>query len=521
MGEHGEQGDGGLVLQRAGQQQMGEGALGGRAQPLAAGIIHMNVPARQLRPHPRRQSAVGGDQRGGLGGGLQGLAHEERDGQRLLSIIGGLDEGHALQRQRHAAGRHALVEGAPGVGGVGGAQGLAEQPAPRLQGRVGHADLDHILAGSADGLQQLVQGHLRMARAGLHAPGRIAGQRGPGLVIQPGVEAGQHHSAHGRAGEGGQQAGGGAVGAGGADGHHGLVSPRRQPCDFAIDEADLPLGPVHALDLAQMLGPDGGGDAQELEGQLPVTVEFPGRDGLELRPVHALDGHLVHKARQIAREPPGMGGAGRDQGGGARSVALGAAQARGPGEDQPRQIKAALHLADGLGQIAQPVGGFRLLEHEGGFDGVDLAQRHDTRQQGHGLGGEARELQRQRAGGAAGRHIDGGARQAQRAYMGAKARDDLAVEKGLGEGREPGNPRRDRVKARGRGEGGHDQRTERSMAASASPMASGVPTCSHNPSRRRPKRRPFSAASKRKGERRKTSRSSVAKGSAFNTPTPE
>jgi hypothetical protein len=64
----------------------------------AAGIVGLDAEAAQLGRHTARQRAVGGDEGGRAV--LQRQPERDRDGQRLLALVGRLDQRHAVEDTR-------------------------------------------------------------------------------------------------------------------------------------------------------------------------------------------------------------------------------------------------------------------------------------------------------------------------------------------------------------------------------------------------------------------------------------
>ena len=125
------------------------------------------APAGQFLAHPAREFAIRGHQRG-RAGPFEHLAQRNRDGQRFLAFVGGLDQGHALERKAAVEiqrRRQRSVE-------FGGPQRLADQPAARRLGGRNGADSRSPLALDPDG-----------ARAGCAA--RPAHARRPVPVLRP------------------------------------------------------------------------------------------------------------------------------------------------------------------------------------------------------------------------------------------------------------------------------------------------------------------------------------------------
>ena len=92
----------------------------------------------------------------------------------------------------------------PEFGGGGRPQRLGNVPLPfSARGIAQHRDL---LAGNANAIQQRLHGKLRMTER--RRDKLIASNRPPGLVVEPQVEAGQHHGAVRQPGDRGDQLGG-------------------------------------------------------------------------------------------------------------------------------------------------------------------------------------------------------------------------------------------------------------------------------------------------------------------------
>ncbi len=157
--------------QQTDRRQSPDGGCGGQpgkqarrrvGEPVAAGIVGRDVPARQRRQDAAGEHAVGRDQRGGLVGVVEHLAQRDRDRQRFLFGIAGLDAGKPLQG-RLRMGRKAALGGAraPQVGGGCRAEGFRRQLLAAAAGRMRQRH-DRV-APDAQTRQQGLQGELRMA----------------------------------------------------------------------------------------------------------------------------------------------------------------------------------------------------------------------------------------------------------------------------------------------------------------------------------------------------------------------
>ena len=85
-------------LERGLRHEPREHAGLGVGQRIAAGIVGLDVPAPERGDDAARQRAVGRHQRGGLVL-VHRLAQRDRDGERLVLGIGGLDHGEACERR--------------------------------------------------------------------------------------------------------------------------------------------------------------------------------------------------------------------------------------------------------------------------------------------------------------------------------------------------------------------------------------------------------------------------------------
>ena len=134
--------------------------------------------------------------------------------------------------------------------------------------------------------------------------------------------------------------------------------------------------------------------------------------------VAALGLHLVEKARELGGERRRL--ARRERTGALRSA---------PGEHQPRQHQAAAQLRHG-GRNVERVAALAFVAEQRQFVGVEIAHRHEPRQQQRAPRARAQERLGERAHGAPRRQQDGHARERQRIVAGARHQTrDQRVEK--------------------------------------------------------------------------------------------
>ena len=186
---------------------------------IAAGIVDRHVPARERRQHAAGQRAVGRDQRRGLVRRLHRLAQRDRDGQRLLLGVGGLDHGDVLRARVGLRGEIVRRSGAP-------ARARSRPPAAALRTRALAAMRRRLRRAACTASrttpmppQQRLHGELRMA---VRRPRRPSSPpiSVPGRVVEIGVEAGQHHRAVRQLRDGREQLRGRRHRAGRAGGDH-------------------------------------------------------------------------------------------------------------------------------------------------------------------------------------------------------------------------------------------------------------------------------------------------------------
>jgi len=234
--EEGEQRNRRKPAERGVRRQPREPSRGRVRERVAAGIVDRDFPALQRRQHPTRQGAVGRDQGRGLVRRLERLAQANRDGERFLLGVGGLDHRpgfeRALDRQRDIASGELL----PALGGGGGPQRLGDIALAVMRTR--SAQRGDLLARNADAAQQRLHGELRMLdrRRNPRVAIAAAADQLPGLRVEREVEAGQHHGAAVKLGDGGDQLGGCRHGAGRAGGDHRSVRVRGKPRGFGLDQ---------------------------------------------------------------------------------------------------------------------------------------------------------------------------------------------------------------------------------------------------------------------------------------------
>ncbi len=193
----------------------------------------------------------------------------------------------------------------------------------------------------------------------------------PGLCVEREVEAGQHHGAAVKFGDGGDQLGGCRHGAGRAGGDHRSVRVRGKPRRFGLDQRVAARGRLDGAPLGENFRPVLARDLQELERELPVAVERFGHEPVEPVPRHAARGHVVHQPREIVGERERRGGVVGDE---RRLAARIGRNLRGPSEHEPRQQQAPFEPAER-----------RLVL-------VDVADGDDARQDRRALLGDLEEV---------------------------------------------------------------------------------------------------------------------------------
>ena len=249
-----------------------------------------------------------------------------------------------------------------------------------------------------------------------------AGDVVPGFLVEVGVEPGQHHGAVRKLRDRLDQRGGRRHRAGGAGGDHGAAGMGAEPLRLGGDQEVAPLG---GLDLAALVEDRRPGLAhdlvQEAQRELPVFVVLAGHQRVELVPRHLARGHVVHQPRQRIGERQRRGRIVGDQ----RCVAVAADGLRGrPFGDELREQQPAFEAAELVLEIERArVGG--VGEHQ--LVLVDVADRHDARQdRGVGAGHVEEDVARQPAG-APRRQIERGGGERQRIAGVGKALDQRAV----------------------------------------------------------------------------------------------
>ncbi|ODN69362.1 hypothetical protein A6302_03346 [Methylobrevis pamukkalensis] len=441
MLEQGEQrvgppaGDGGL------HHQPGEQRRRARLQRLARRILHGKAESLQFQADAAGEIPVGGDQRGGAAGRLNGLAQGDRNGERLL----GRRAGHQQRQAVGGALPGGLIEGGgegrPAVGGLGRPHGLGQDAAAGGGGRIFLAQHGDVAAVEADHAKKMGKGRLRMAGdAGADRRGDQAEAR----VVEIGVEARQHHGALRQARDRGQQPGGGRDRAGRAGGDDRAGRPGGQPVDQPLGEAATPLHRLDQAAFGEKRRPGGGGDVEEGQRQLPVGGVVVGHETGEAPPVHLLGRRLVHQGEQIAGEVDRVGrrGGNADRHPVRRQFAL-RGEPGAPAGHQPGHRQQPVGLADHRRQVE--VG---QVHRKGVAVLVDVADRPDSRKK-RGLAAErVEEDAAQHPGGAPGRHQQGDGGERQRIAVVGKPRHQPSGQKRVDEGRQEGHAGRDGDDAR-------------------------------------------------------------------------
>ena len=166
-------------------------------QRVAAGIVDRHVPARQRRQHAPRQRAVGRDQRGGLARRLDRLAQRDRDRERLLLGVGGLDHrdatpAHASHAPQSPARRERCCQMSVAAAGRSASETRRSRPCG-AGGRARRPPRARCRCAAAVPAWRIADGRPRRDAAG--SRGRRGPDQLPGRVVEVGVEAGQHHGA--------------------------------------------------------------------------------------------------------------------------------------------------------------------------------------------------------------------------------------------------------------------------------------------------------------------------------------
>ena len=130
----------------------------------AGGIVDIDLPAFELHRNAAREPAVRGDEGGDLAWSLGSLAEEDRDGQRLLAFVGGLQNSERGNRFAFLFERRRLV--APAFRGAGRTHRFGDEAITGLQAAWRLCQRIDGIADDSQALQQQLQAELRMARAG-------------------------------------------------------------------------------------------------------------------------------------------------------------------------------------------------------------------------------------------------------------------------------------------------------------------------------------------------------------------
>ena len=166
-------------------------------------------------------------------------------------------------------------------------------------------------------------------------------------------------------------------------------------------------------------------DVQESQRELPILIERIRHQPIQRVPVDAARRHVIHQPRQIVCQRQRRGGSANDK---RRLRRVARLQLFGPCGDQLRQQQAAVNSLQRGRRIERGEvgagGGLREFE----FVLVDVAERHDTRQQ-HGVGAQNIEKDFPRhAPGAPGRQIERRLRQPLRMRTRVEAIDQPAID---------------------------------------------------------------------------------------------
>ena len=215
------------------------GVSASASPPESSTAIFQRASAASTR---RAERAVRRHQRGGLAV-MHRFAQRHRDGKRLFLGIGRFDHRERFERRRPRAPNSARRRSA--------ATGRSRPPAaalrtPAARGRAAPAKL----ATSSRAMPMRVSSAC-MANCGCperrrDAPALIAGDQLPRLLVEIGVEAGQHHGAVRQPRDGRDQFGGRRDRAGRAGGDHRPVGLARKPRGFGLDQPIAPRRPARS-----------------------------------------------------------------------------------------------------------------------------------------------------------------------------------------------------------------------------------------------------------------------------------
>ncbi len=304
------------------------------------------------------------------------LAHRDGDRERFHFRVGGFDDCEILHAARDLRGDIRLLQ--PVVPDFRLRRRThrfrCEQIAAAFRRRLEDVD---VAALDAEALQQCMHRILRMVRRRMlgELAERIAhtADAAPGVLVEVGVEARQHHGAMRQRCDRMQEFCGGRHRAGGAGGDHRTMGMCGQPPGFRRDEEIAPRRGLDPVDLGEMAGPGNARDAQEFERVLPVAVEHIRHQAVERAPVDAARHHVVDQACEVAGQRECRGGAADHQRGQHRAL--------GPGSHEPRQRQPPFQLAEPWRNVERRCAGELLaLVGESEFVLVDVAERDDARQ---------------------------------------------------------------------------------------------------------------------------------------------
>ena len=121
----------------------------------------------------------------------------------------------------------------------------------------------------------------------------------PRLLVEIGVEPGQHHRAMRQLRHRMQEFRGRRHRTGRARRDHRALVMLGQPLGFGGDQQIAPRRRLDLADLLQMIRPQLSRDAQEVERQLPVFVEIVGHEAVEPVPDDIARHHVVDQPREI------------------------------------------------------------------------------------------------------------------------------------------------------------------------------------------------------------------------------
>ena len=358
------------------RDEAGEASDRGLVEPIAAGIVGRNAPARERGDHPPGKPAIRRHQRRNAVRTLERLAQRDRDRERFLVGIRGLDHREAFERARN---RRIVEPLAPMFGRGRGPHRFRNHALAAV--RRGVAERRHGRAVEVKTRQQSLHGELRVPSRGRERVGLArsgAGDHLPGGLVEVGVEARQHHGAMRQPRDGGEQLGGRRHRAGRARRDDGRIAGR-EPRGFGRDQK-IPAGcGLDRAALGEDRRPGVARDLEKRERELPIRIEPVWHQRVEPAPRHLTGRHVIDQPGEIVGEPQRRGGAVGDQRRAARAVQPGRTR---PAQHQPGQQQPALERAKCRRQVERGLrGGTRGDVRKRELVLVDVADGANARQQ--------------------------------------------------------------------------------------------------------------------------------------------